>query len=120
MSFINIHEVNIVTFLSSQALADPHNHCVPIHETLRMPDDDDKTVLAISSLRSDVVLPIFACKQPEKLLICSGSCLRAGNLCTNTMMSCTGMHQSSALGPTLNCCHRDIRFYHWDTIAKDS
>ncbi|KIM75902.1 hypothetical protein PILCRDRAFT_91817 [Piloderma croceum F 1598] len=46
-SSIGIHEAEIATFLSFQALADPHKHCVPIHETLKTPDDDDKTVLAI-------------------------------------------------------------------------
>jgi hypothetical protein len=47
-------EVEIATLLSSwQALAvDPLNHCVPIYETLKMPDDDDKTVLAMPFLRS--------------------------------------------------------------------
>ena len=39
--------------MSSQAFtADPQNHCVPIYETLRMPDDDDKTILVMPLLRS--------------------------------------------------------------------
>jgi len=47
------HEDNIATFLSSKALAkDPHNHCVPIYETLKVPDDDDRIILVMPFLRS--------------------------------------------------------------------
>jgi hypothetical protein len=48
-SSINGYEVEIATFLSSQA-TDRHNHCVPIYEMLKMPDDDDKTILVMPFL----------------------------------------------------------------------
>jgi hypothetical protein len=48
----NGKEVGIANFLSSPELAaDPHNHCVPIYETFKMPDDDDITVLVMPLLR---------------------------------------------------------------------
>jgi len=48
----NGYEVGIATFLSSEAFAkDPHNHCVPIYETLKVPDDDDMIILVMPFLR---------------------------------------------------------------------
>lgn len=45
-------EAEIGTFLSSRALAsDPHNHCNPIHEVLKVPDDDDRIILVMPLLR---------------------------------------------------------------------
>ena len=50
---ISRHEVEIATILSSQALAtDSHNHCVSIYETLKIPDDDDETILVMPLLRA--------------------------------------------------------------------
>jgi hypothetical protein len=32
--------------------SDPLNHCVPIYDVLRLPDDDDKVILVMPLLRS--------------------------------------------------------------------
>jgi hypothetical protein len=49
---VHPYEAEIGTFLSSQALAsDPHNHCNPIHEVLKVPDNDDRIILVMPLLR---------------------------------------------------------------------
>jgi hypothetical protein len=47
------YEKEIAVFLSSGTLAeDSHNHCIPIHEVLSVPDDNNKIVLVMPLLRS--------------------------------------------------------------------
>jgi len=47
------YEVDIATYLSSKHLAsDPRNHCVPIYEVLKVPEEDDKVILVMPLLRS--------------------------------------------------------------------
>lgn len=49
---VHPHEADIGTFLSSEALlADARNHCVPIYEVLKVPDEDDKIILVMPMLR---------------------------------------------------------------------
>jgi hypothetical protein len=46
------YEVEISTFFSLPPLAeDPQNHCVPVYEVLRFPDDDDKVIIVMPLLR---------------------------------------------------------------------
>lgn len=46
-------EVEISLHLSSPELSeDPHNHCVPVHEMLEIPDDDGFAILVLPLLRS--------------------------------------------------------------------
>jgi hypothetical protein len=50
---VHPHEASIGTFLSSEALAgDPHNHCIPTYEVLKVPDDDDMIIIVMPILRS--------------------------------------------------------------------
>lgn len=47
------YEVDIGKFLSSEPLAaDPKNHCVPIHEVLNVPNEDDQVLIVIPLLRN--------------------------------------------------------------------
>jgi len=46
------YEVDIATFLASKRLAsDPKNHCIPIYDVLKVPDDPDKTILVMPLTR---------------------------------------------------------------------
>jgi hypothetical protein len=46
-------EVEISLYLSSpERSEDPHNHCVPVHEMLEIPDDDGFAILVLPLLRS--------------------------------------------------------------------
>jgi hypothetical protein len=46
------YEAEISTFLSTKALAsDLHNHCNPIHEVLKVPDNNDRIILVMPLLR---------------------------------------------------------------------
>jgi hypothetical protein len=46
------YEVNIATSLCSKQLAsDPLNHCVPIYEVLKVPEDNDMVILVMPLLR---------------------------------------------------------------------
>ena len=49
----NPEEVDIAQFLTSEPLrSDPSNHCVPIYDTLLVPDDDDLVIMVMPLLRS--------------------------------------------------------------------
>jgi hypothetical protein len=46
------YEVDIATALCSKQLAsDPLNHCVPIYEVIKVPDDNDMVILVMPLLR---------------------------------------------------------------------
>lgn len=46
------YEAEIATFFSSGPLAsDPKNHCAPIYEVLKVPDEDDRVLLVTPVLR---------------------------------------------------------------------
>ena len=48
----NPEEVEIAQFLTSEPLqSDPSNHCVPIYDTLPVPDDDDLVIMVMPLLR---------------------------------------------------------------------
>ena len=48
----NPHEVEISQYFSSDALrSDPRNHCVPVIDTLNVPDDPDLSILVLPLLR---------------------------------------------------------------------
>ena len=50
----NPFEVEIGLFLSSEPLAsDPKNHCVPILDTLQVPDDENETIIVMPLLRDN-------------------------------------------------------------------
>ena len=47
------YEVEISQLFSTEPLAsNPANHCVPIHEVLQVPDDEDTVILVMPLLRS--------------------------------------------------------------------
>jgi hypothetical protein len=49
---IHPYEIDIGTFFSSDSLAhNPRNHCVPILEVLKVPDDDDMVIIVMPLLR---------------------------------------------------------------------
>ncbi|KAH7920628.1 hypothetical protein BV22DRAFT_1097836 [Leucogyrophana mollusca] len=49
---VHPHEVDIGLYFSSKSLAsDPANHCVPIHEVLQVPEDDDRVIIVMPLLR---------------------------------------------------------------------
>ena len=49
----NPDELEIATYFSSKQLSDiPENHCVPIFETLKVPDDDYHVILVMPVLRN--------------------------------------------------------------------
>jgi hypothetical protein len=46
------YEASIAQYLSSPELAQDHeNHCVPIYEVLRVPDEDSMVILVMPMLR---------------------------------------------------------------------
>lgn len=46
------YEVDILSWLTSEPLrADPRNHSVPLHEVLKVPDDEDVLILVMPQLR---------------------------------------------------------------------
>ena len=49
---LHSQEIEITTSLSSLPLVkDPRNHCVPVYDVLKVPDDDDLQVLVLPLLR---------------------------------------------------------------------
>jgi hypothetical protein len=49
---IHPYEIDIGAFFSSPSLAhNPRNHCVPILEVLKVPDDDDMVIIVMPLLR---------------------------------------------------------------------
>ena len=49
----NPDELEIATYFSSKQLSDiPENHCVPIFETIKVPDDDHHVILVMPVLRN--------------------------------------------------------------------
>ena len=49
----NPEEVEIAQYLTSEPLrSDPCNHCVPIYDTLPVPDEDDLVIMVMPLLRS--------------------------------------------------------------------
>ena len=48
---VHPYEEEIGTYLSSDPLSDPKNHCVPIYEVLQVPDMDDRIILVMPLLR---------------------------------------------------------------------
>jgi hypothetical protein len=49
---VHPYEIDTATSLCSRQLAsDPLNHCVPIYEVLKVPEDDDKVILVMPLLR---------------------------------------------------------------------
>ncbi|KAI0915759.1 hypothetical protein AcV5_003592 [Taiwanofungus camphoratus] len=50
---VHPYEADIGQFLSSVPLAsDPQNHCVPIYDTLQVPDEEDSLILVMPFLRT--------------------------------------------------------------------
>jgi len=46
------YEVDIGTYLSSESLAsDPRNHCIPIYDVIKVPDDGDAVLIVMPMLR---------------------------------------------------------------------
>ncbi|KAH7917813.1 hypothetical protein BV22DRAFT_1200202 [Leucogyrophana mollusca] len=65
---IHPHEIDVGQYFSSEPLAsNPANHCVPVYEVLRPPDDDDRVLLVMpllilySSPRFDTIGEVMEC-----------------------------------------------------------